>query len=41
MDIEFKKAALKAPSVNVDEDIGTIESVQIEIHRVLRRIDTR
>ncbi|KAJ5671983.1 hypothetical protein N7507_001110 [Penicillium longicatenatum] len=41
MDIESKKTALKAPTVNVDEDTGTIESAQIELHRVLRKIDTR
>lgn len=41
MDIESKETDLKAPCVNVDEDTGTIESVQIEMRRVLRKIDTR
>ncbi|KAJ5913878.1 hypothetical protein N7504_002761 [Penicillium tannophilum] len=41
MDIESKKTDLKVPCVNVDENTGTIESVQTEMRRVLRKIDTR
>lgn len=41
MNLESKETILKAPCVKLDEDTDMIESLQIEMRRVLRKIDTR